>query len=86
MVAVDVLVRVELVVLLVKVQDCDVVVMTDVEVVEVASLCHKQIHKIGRKQADLSPNVTESQLVKTSCLTRVTSDDDGGISIQVNCS
>lgn len=39
MVAVDVWV-VELVILLVKVHDCDVVVMTDVEVVEVASLSH----------------------------------------------
>ena len=48
MVAVDVWVSVELVILLVKVHDCD---MTDVEVVEVASLCHKQIHKkIGKKR------------------------------------
>ena len=47
---VDVWVSVELVILLVKVHDCDVVVMTDVEVVEVASLCHKQIHKIGKKR------------------------------------
>lgn len=47
-VAVDVWVSVELVILLVKVHDCD---MTDVEVVEVASLCHKQIHKkIGKKR------------------------------------